>query len=551
MLDAATRPRLVRGLTIGLGAATVAIGLWLVLRDRTPPPAAVVTTDHDDSAGLAVDRSPDPTTDPTTDSATEPASEPASEPAAEPASDPSSAEASLPPDCAALTQRGREGGPDAVLLAWLCPQVPLDPVAARAAVLAVRSPDEAAALVPRVAGHPALTGLLRLVAQDAIRPAVAAVPDPTQAVVSPIDERVLAQVQRAHTLIATPGLAPGQRTRARAFVAKVYLQATQQIGVGVGRPTSPFARLLIGRALHYGRLFCQSYWRMRVRGLAGLFGEVETRLLALVLALEGDAHHGDAARLAVELDETRRYLLREGPQTRIERRLADRRGTPWGPERLLPLPNALDRLLDHGFVDLALSRGLAEARRPGGPGLRPVEQLLRDGLTRAERDEYTALLDKRLRQARVRPPSPPEQGPGNIEHAAEPPWPSADAVADEAVRWIERTSASEGLPARYALGRALLVLRPRPDAVAVLLDRAIDEAATPALRRAGPWLAQELAARDDGRLPWLQRRAAVERLGDPPPARSPAIRHAQEAARRRTFAVTVREDGRLPRGAGL
>ena len=116
-----------------------------------------------------------------------------------------------------------------------------------------------------------------------------------------------AQVQRAHTVIAVPGLPAGDRTRARALLAKVYLQATQQLGIGVGRPTEPFARLLLSRALHYGRLFCLSYWRMRVAGLAELFGEVETHLLDLALAAEGGAHHGDAARLTVELDETWQY----------------------------------------------------------------------------------------------------------------------------------------------------------------------------------------------------------------------------------------------------
>ncbi len=532
-LDAATRPRLVRGLTIGLSIATVVIGLWLVGRraaKRAAPPAETASetsssTDDGVDAVLQEPMTPD--------------SAPASV-----------ADDALVDSCEALAARAREGGPDAVLLSWLCPDGPMDPMVARAALLAVRTADEAHALAPRLAEHPDLYGLARLVAQDPVRPAVTTVPDPTQTILSPVDAAVLAQVQRAHTVIATGGIAPDERTRARALLAKVYLQATQQLGVAVGRPTEPFARLVAGRALHYGRLFCTSYWRMRVRGLSGLFAEVETGLLALTLALEGSPYHGDAARLAVELTEVREYLGRQGPRARIERRLAERSGSAVGLDRLMPLPNDLDRLMDQGFVDLALARGLAVARRPGGPGLPAVEQLLRDALSRAERGEYLALLERRVAQAHARDPGRPSDSSGSIEHAAELPWPGAAVVAEQAAEWLEHAPQDPGLARRYALGRALLLLRARPDALTALLDRADDEDAPPGVREAIPWLVVELDARDDGRRAWLARRVAAEVPHDGV-ADTPTARHAQEADRRRRYAWVMRHDGRMPRGAGL
>jgi hypothetical protein len=519
-----------RRVALGLGLATVILGAWLVLREdepASPPPS---------ESGPAI---------------AELAEAPV-EPVLPPRPLDPRATSTLPRDCDALATRASEGGPDAVLLAWLCPAHPLDAVAARAALLAVRSPDEAAALVPRLSDHPPLQGLLRLVVQAPAAP-VSALPDPTAVVVSPIDDQVLSQVQRAHALVAARGITPTERTRARALLAKTYLQATQQLGVGVGRPPEPFARLLAGRALHYGRALCLTYLQSRVGGLAPLFQEVETHLLDLVIALEASPHHDDAARLAVELDETRRYLQREGPRDRIARRNAERSSTPVATEQLRPLPDDIARLLDHGLVDLAVARALEAAGRSEGPGLRPMEQLLRDALARAERGEYVALLEHRLARARARTPPPPEHGPTLPGPASEPSWPAPGSVADEAAAWIEQAPVDPGLPRRYALGRALLLVRARPDALVLLLDHATAEDASPALRQALGWLTTELAARDDGRLSWLQRRVAAEpdptlRADD---GTDSEARHQAEAARRRRFALRMREAERLPRGPGL
>lgn len=541
LLAGSASPGLRRGL-VAVGAAIVLVGGWLLLRTPEPPaspsPAIASIEPATGAPRTAVDL---------------------------PMPGPATALPALPEDCDTLAGLATEGGPDAVLLVWLCPDRPLDPVVARAALLAVRSPDEAAALAPLLTDHPALQGLARLVAQDAVPP-VATLPDPARAVVSPVDDTVLAQVQRAHALFAARGISHTERTRAQALLAKVHLQATQQLGVGVGRPPEPFARLLAGRALHHGRLFCVGYWQGRVAGLAALFREVEPSLSSLVIALESSPHHGDAARLAVELDESRRYIQREGPRTRIERRMAERSGITvlgaGGFDRLHPLPNDLDRLLDLGFVDLAVARALAEAARSDGPGLRPMEQLLRDALVRAERGEYLALLDLRLTQARARTSPPPEHGTGSTAHAMEMPWPSPETVADEAATFIGRAPEDSGLARRYALGRALLLVRPRPDALVLLLDQATADDASPALRAAAPWLERELWARDDGRLPWLQRRVAVHPLQPPDPTVSPdptmsaeltvdTLRHEHEAERRRAFALRVREADRQPRGPGL
>src|SRR5690606_940029 len=107
------------------------------------------------------------------------------------------------------------------------------------------------------------------------------------------------------------------------------------------------------------------------------------------------------------------------------------------------------------------------------------------------------------------------------------------------------------LPRRHALGRALLLVRSRPDALVVLLDRATAEDASPALRQAAAWLEAELAARDDGRRPWLQRRVAARALDGPPDDPTPDGRHADEAHRRRALALRMREADRQPRGPGL
>lgn len=521
----------------GLVVAMVALGAWAVLVDDEPmptePPAAPTLLVREDAAP----RPPAAALLPTAPLSPEPAAAPL--------------DASLPADCEALAARATEGGPDAVLLAWLCPEHPLDAVAARAALLAVRSPDEAAALVPRLAGHPALQGLLRLVAQGPA-PAVAELPEPAVAVVSPLDEPVLAAVQRAHALIYARGVPPAQRTRARALVAKAHLQATQQLGVAVGRPPEPFARLLAGRALHHGRQFCIAYLQGRVAGLAPLFQELEGHLLALVVALESSPHHGDGARLAVELEETRRYLQRQGPRDRIARRNAAQSRAPVAPVEPGPPPDDLARRLDHGLVDLAVTTAIEAAVHPEGPGLRPMEQHLRDALVRAERGEYLALLEHRLARARARTPPPPEHGPAAPWHGSEPPWPGAGSVADEAAGWIDRAPADPGLPRRYALGRALLLVRSRPDALVLLLDHATAADASPALGEAVGWLRRELEARDDGRLAWLQRRAAADpqRIrGDHGPDGAELQR--AEAARRRAFALRMREADRQPRGAGL
>jgi hypothetical protein len=523
-----------RALVRGLAVAAVVLGAWLWLGDDEPAPADEAGSDQ---RRVEAEAEAEPRV------VVVPAPVLASPTAA-----------ALPPDCDALAARASEGGPDAVLLAWLCPEHALDPVAARAALLAVRSPDEAAALAARLHGHAALQGLLRLVAQ-APAGSVDALPDPAHAIVSPIDDRVLAELQRAHATIAARGIPPVQRTRARALVAKAYLQATQQLGVAVGRPPEPFARLLAGRALHHGRQFCLAYLQGRVGGLAPLFHELESHLLALVVALEGSPHHGDAARLAVELEEARRYLQRSGPQSRMAQRAAAQSRAPGAPQELRPLADALARLLDHGFVDLALATAIEAGLQPEGTGLQPMEQHLRDAMAHAERGEYVTLLEHRLARARARTPPPPEHGTAPPLRIGEPPWPSASTVADEAAAWIERAPAEPELPRRYALGRALLLVRSRPDALVLLLDHATAEDASPALREAVAWLRRELEARDDGRLPWLQRRVAAE----PDPIRAyrgngpgtAADQARVEAARRRQYAVRMREADRQPRGAGI
>lgn len=140
----------------------------------------------------------------------------------------------------------------------------------------------------------------------------------------------------------------------------------------------------------------------------------------------------------------------------------------------------------------------------------------------------------------------PEPGLGVMEHAAEHPFIGATTLADEAASFIERAPPS-GFSRGYALGRALLLVRTRPDALVKLLDRASDPSASPALRDAIPWLIEELVARDDGRRAWQERRVNAELTREP----SDAPNHHAEAARRRSFALTLRQDDRFPRGRGM
>ena len=432
----------------------------------------------------------------------------------------------LPEDCDALQGLTGEDDHAAALLPILCPDAPLDAVAARKALLAADSADAARRRIPLLSGHAELEALARLVALTDVDVEVdARLPDPATAIVTPLSDEVLATAALARAQLHSPGLGPTERTRARAYLAKVHTHALRQLGVDTTRPPGPLGRHLAALAIHYGRAFCTAYWRRRVPGLGTLFGETERAILGAVLVLEADSSAGDPPLVAHELSMGRQYLERPDVHTRLLKAFERDLG-PLSPNRLEPIAKALPRLLEHGLVDLAIARALT-LRKRGNVALADIEQLLRTGLTDVEGEEYLERLDTRLQRARRR--GTPASA-ASLDHAPDPDWPSASVVARTQLEAIE--SAPHGFARRYALARAVLVFRARPDALRVALDRASTsnriEIAT-----AIPLLRSVLDEIDDGRLAWLRRQADTD-------AR---VSTDAESAMRRRFARMAREAG--------
>lgn len=432
----------------------------------------------------------------------------------------------LPESCDELATLARTDNPAAALLPILCPDTPLDAVAARKALLAADSADAARRRIPLLTGHPELEALGKLVAQvHADLEIDARLPDPASAIVTPLSDTVLATAALAHARLRTPGLGPDAHTRARAYLAKVHTHALRQLGVEPTRPPGPLGRQLAALAIHYGRSFCTAYWRRRVPGLGTLFGETERSILQAVLVLEADSSAGDSPLIAHELSMGRQYLERPDVHTRLLK-AAERDPGLLSPNRVEPIAKTLPRLLEHGLVDLAIARALT-LRKRGNVALADIEQLLRAGLTDVEGDEYLERLDARLQRARKR--STPASA-ASLDHAPDPDWPSASAVAREQLEAIE--GADTPFTRRYALARAVVTFRARPDALRVALDRATTSA-QPSIATAVPLLRAVLDELDDGRLAVLRRQAATD---------SRIVTDA-EAATRRGFARMAREAG--------
>ncbi|MCR9161970.1 MAG: hypothetical protein ACE37F_26310 [Nannocystaceae bacterium] len=432
----------------------------------------------------------------------------------------------LPEDCAALTALAAEDDHAAALVPVLCPEHPLDAVAARKALLAADSADAARRRIPLLTEFPELAALAKLVAQVDVDVEIdARLPSPATAIVTPLSDTVLATAALARSQVRAPGLGSEARTRARGYLAKVHTHALRQLGIETTRPPGPLGRQLAALAIHYGRAFCTAYWRRRVPGLGTLFNETERSILRAVLVLEADASVGDPPLVAYELSMGRQYLERPDVNKRLLRAHERDLGL-LSPTRVEPIAKAIPRLLEHGLVDLAIARALT-LRKRGNVALADIDQLLRRGLTDAEGEEYLERLDTRLKRARAASRSAP---PAALDHAADPNWPSASVVAREQLEALE--GAPSPFARRYALGRAVLVFRARPDALRVAIDRA-GNSTHPAIATALPLLRSVLDELDDGRLAWLRRKAATDGrvVTDP------------EAATRRQFAAMAREAG--------
>ena len=432
----------------------------------------------------------------------------------------------LPESCEDLATLAAEDDHAAALVPMLCPEQPLDAVAARKALLAADSADAARRRIPLLKGYGELEALAKLVAQVDVDVEIdARLPSPATAIVTPLSDTVLSTAALARAQVRAPGLGSEARTRARGYLAKVHTHALRQLGIETTRPPGPLGRQLAALAIHYGRSFCTAYWRRRVPGLGTLFNETERSILRAVLVLEADSSAGDPPLVAYELSMGRQYLERADVNKRLLRAYERDLGL-LSPNRVEPIAKAIPRLLEHGLVDLAIARALT-LRKRGNVAVGDIEQLLRNGLTDAEGEEYLERLDARLQRARAstRPASATA-----LDHAADPNWPSASVVAREQLEAIE--GATSPFARRYALGRAVLVFRARPDALRVALDRAGDST-QPAIATAVPLLRSVLDELDDGRLAWLRRKASTD---------GRVVTDA-EAATRRRFATMAREAG--------
>ena len=432
----------------------------------------------------------------------------------------------LPDDCDAVRAMADDDEHAAALLPVLCPDVALDAVTARKVLLAADSADAARRRVPLMRGHAELEALAKLLAQVQVDVEIdARLPDPATAIVTPLSDAVLATAALARSQLLTPGLGSDAHTRARAYLAKVHTHALRQLGVETTRPPGPFGRQLAALAIHHGRSFCLAYWRRRIAGLGTLFTETERAILQAVLVLEADASAGDPPLVAYELSMGRQYVERPDVHARLleayERDLG-----PFSPGRVEPIAKALPRLLEHGLVDLAIARALT-LRKRGNVPLADIEQMLRTRLSELEGEEYLERLDTRLIRARSQP-SPATAA--SLDHAPDPDWASASAVAREQLEAIE--GATSAFARRFALGRAVLVFRARPDALRIALDRAATST-QPSVATAVPLLRSVVDELDDGRLAWLRRKAATDHL----------VVTDEEAAARRRFAAMAREAG--------
>lgn len=454
----------------------------------------------------------------------------------------------LVPDCKTLERRAERSDADLALIPMLCPGLPLDHVELRRLLLSVGSAAQASTMIAALDRDAELQGLVRLAILDrAGQPLPTELPDPATALLTPIDDRILAAVALAHARLREPPAQPGdaqapprspeleeiERTRAHAFLARVYLQGLQSLGLAQGRPLPPFARLLAGPALYHARSFCRFYWQRRIAGLERTFAEIEFELFTLLVDLDNTPHAGDTALLAVERQQTRVYFEREGPRGRIAKRAELRpdagvRGT----EVLLPFVHELDRLFDHRFIDLALERAMRYGAEPNGPGLDPLAAVVTEDLRERDLREYERRLARRVERARKNTPSSRHAGTRELDPELPVEWLDAAAVAEQAHAWLVLAhDRGPDFARAHARARAVGLLQWRPDAVTALLASKPDDAA---VRAHHDLLFALLDAFGDDDLASLRLRVAAER----PPGSEAQDRDTRV---RRRFALATRD----------
>lgn len=431
----------------------------------------------------------------------------------------------MPRDCDALARELRDDD-DGLVFAIACSEHELDRMTATAALRRVRTLAQARMLLRRVEAHPDLRGLATLLARAAPRTVPPDVlPSAAETSMTPIDERVLQGTALAYRQAWEPGVPHEQRTRARAWLAKVYLRAIRQMGLSPEAPVQPAARLLAGSAFEHAEAFAVGFWQRRISGFFPLFSQTEEELAELVGAVESGPHHADPALTSWGLARARSYLGRSGLQSRI------------GVVELAGPHQELRRLLVHRLDDAALQ----EARRALSNGELDPARLapwMAQTLAHLDREPAWSDLGDRLPQARPAPDSAADEDAEPSQSDATPlpdPWPDADREADDIVARLQSLP-EDPFPRRVAWARILLRLGDRPDVLRVLIARATRTDAPSVSRDHGELWSRLLRAADDGSERWLEPRIELDRVLGPTDS---------EADRRRRFAhAAARHDPR-------
>ncbi len=358
-------------------------------------------------------------------------------------------------------------------------------------------------------------------------------PDPAQALVLPLTREVLHNVALAHAIEsrAESITDPDARTRADAYLAKVYLQSLRILGPYARAPLGPAARELAGRALYYGRRFCQRYVQRRVVGLASLFAQTEVDMLALAVALDESPFSGDSAMTVIGRERARDWLRSDKTRARLERQLASRNldEVP-SINRLLSLSDELGRLIAAGYSDLALDRASRALLRKEPVGVEEVSTHLR-GIAAETSDRRLARRTEQLIKAVQ------AKGARPVGAAAfEAPTRSTSTIGRDVLQhWLALHKQSE-LPGAAAdawsrsvassRARALLFLHPELRATLVEQMRG-GEITLEASDRA--WFVHAQGASDSRLRPWLVAAA----LGQENPLTDTGAPQGQAAADRR------------------
>lgn len=451
---------------------------------------------------------------------------------------PATAASELPiepvPDCDALARRAERDDVELSLVPLLCPGLTLDHSQLRRVLLSVGSAAAAADVIASLDRDAELQGLARLASLDrSSQPPPSELPDPATALLTPIDDRILAAVELAYAQLRRDDLDETTRTLAHAFLARVYMQALQTLGLPPGRPLPPFARLLAGPALFHARSFCRFYWQRRIGGLERLFAETELELLTLLIDLDNTPHAGDTALLAVERQQVRMYLEREGPRSRIAKRAQQRPETiGLGVELLLPFVHEIERLFDHRFIDLALERAMRRGAEPGGYGIDELAALVTEQLRERDLREYERRLARRVERARKSTPSSRHAGSRELEPELPVEWPSAARVAEDAHAWLAIAHGrGPDFVRKHARARAIALLSWRGDAVRELLAAGPEDAV---VRGEEALLFALLDSTGEDDLAGLRLRVTAEQ----PRGDAPVLRDARV---RRRFALATRD----------